>query len=115
MLGQHGIVQQMLLPTMNAARLHTSKLPRQEKERRAGFGGLREGLRGRIDGFRARQRGKRYAVSSTGTGATAFFFIPVVVIKITLANTSRVPRTVRRPSASPPRKYPTSTATTGFT
>ena len=40
MLGQHGIVQQMLLPTMNAARLHTSKLSRREEERRAGFAGF---------------------------------------------------------------------------
>ena len=39
----------------------------------------------------------------------------VLVITTTLVKTNRVPRIVRRPSASPPRKYPTSTATTGFT
>ena len=38
-----------------------------------------------------------------------------VVITTTLTSTSTVPKTVRNPSASPPRKYPTTTATTGFT
>jgi hypothetical protein len=39
----------------------------------------------------------------------------VLVITTTLVRTNRVPNTVLRPSDSPPRKYPTSTATTGFT
>ena len=39
----------------------------------------------------------------------------VVVITTTLIRTNRAPRIVRRPSASPPKKYPSSTATTGFT
>src|ERR1700682_5238754 len=38
-----------------------------------------------------------------------------MVITTTLIRTNRVPRTVRRSNASPPRKYPSSTATTGFT
>src|ERR1700726_1082139 len=52
-----------------------------------------------------------YPVSSTASIATGFF-ARVVVITTTLTRTNRVPRTVRRPSASPPRKYPSSTATT---
>ena len=43
------------------------------------------------------------------------FFALVVVIITTLTRTNSVPRMVRRPRVSPPRKYPTSTATTGFT
>ena len=54
------------------------------------------------------------AVSSTAGAATGFF-VRVVVITTTLTRTSRVPRIVRRPRDSPPRKYPTRTATTGFT
>ncbi len=54
------------------------------------------------------------AASSTGSAASGFF-AGVMVITTTLIRTKNVPRIVRRPSASPPRKYPTSTATTGFT
>src|SRR5581483_2991247 len=54
------------------------------------------------------------AVSSSGRVTTGFF-AGVVVITSTLTSTNKVPRMVRRPSASPPRKYPSSTATTGFT
>jgi len=54
------------------------------------------------------------AASSTGSAASGFF-AGIMVITTTLIRTKRVPRIVRRPSASPPRKYPTSTATTGFT
>ena len=39
----------------------------------------------------------------------------VVVITITLTRISTEPRIVRRPSASPAKKYPRRTATTGFT
>jgi hypothetical protein len=49
------------------------------------------------------------------TGNTFATFLGVVVITTTLTNTSAVPAIVRGPIASPPRKYPTSTATTGFT
>jgi hypothetical protein len=54
------------------------------------------------------------AVSSRGSVA-ASFFPRVLVITTTLIRTNTVPRIVRGPSASPPRKYPTTTATTGFT
>ena len=45
----------------------------------------------------------------------AAFFAGVVVINTTLTSTQTVPTTVRSPSVSPPRKYPNTTATTGFT
>jgi hypothetical protein len=54
------------------------------------------------------------AVHSTG-GVAVGIFVRVMVITTTLSRTNRVPRIVRGPIASPPRKYPTSTATTGFT
>src|SRR5216683_5574918 len=54
------------------------------------------------------------AVSSTEGVATGIF-ARVVVITTTLIRISRVPRIVRTPRPSPPRKYPTRTATTGFT
>jgi hypothetical protein len=57
-------------------------------------------------------REKRYGVSST---TVCTFTFGVVVITTTLTSISRVPAIVRGPIASPPRKYPTSTATTGFT
>jgi len=56
----------------------------------------------------------RYAASSAKS-VSADFFAGVVVITTTLISTSSVPRIVRVLSASPPRKYPTSTATIGFT
>src|SRR5580700_8572053 len=46
------------------------------------------------------------------TGIVAIGVTFVLVITTTLVKTKRVPRIVRRPSDSPPRKYPTSTATT---
>jgi hypothetical protein len=55
-----------------------------------------------------------YPVSSTESVSTGFF-TRIAVITTTPIRTSRVPRIVRRLSVSPPRKYPTSTATTGFT
>ena len=54
------------------------------------------------------------AESFTGSAVTGSF-ARVVVITTTLVRTNSVPRIVRRPSASPPRKYPSNTATTGFT
>ena len=63
----------------------------------------------------AASRGLRgYAASSAKTDSTGFF-AGVVVITITLISTRKVPKMVRAVSASPPRKYPTSTATIGFT
>jgi hypothetical protein len=56
-----------------------------------------------------------YAVSSAASVAIGFFTRRVVVITTTLIRTHRVPRIVRRPRPSPPRKYPSSTATTGLT
>ena len=54
------------------------------------------------------------ALPSPRRAATGFR-APARVISTTLTSTHSVPSTVRGPSASPPRKYPTSTATTGFT
>ena len=56
----------------------------------------------------------RYTASFTASSA-AGFFARVVVMTTTLMSTNMVPRIVRRPRASPPRRYPSSTATTGFT
>src|SRR5579862_2133589 len=55
-----------------------------------------------------------FAVSSTASAGTGFF-AGVVVITITLTRMHAAPAIVRGSSASPPRKYPTSTAITGFT
>jgi hypothetical protein len=46
---------------------------------------------------------------------SAGVFARVVVITTTLTRTNKVPTIVRTVSASPPKKYPTSTATIGFT
>jgi hypothetical protein len=57
----------------------------------------------------------RISASSPTGSAGWVFFAGVVVIRMTLTRTRRVPRIVRGPRASPPRKYPTRTATNGFT
>jgi hypothetical protein len=62
----------------------------------------------------AYNRARHPSATATAT-AVAGRFTRVVVITTTLISTSAVPRIVRAPSASPPKKYPTSTATTGFT
>lgn len=56
-----------------------------------------------------------YPESSTASVATVFVVGVVVVITAALIRTTSVPSTVRKPSVSPPKKYPSSTATTGFT
>ena len=53
--------------------------------------------------------------SGSAKGAAAGFRARVVVITITLTSTSSVPSRVLGPTVSPPRKYPTITATTGLT
>jgi hypothetical protein len=53
-------------------------------------------------------------VSSTTRVATCLF-AGVMVIASTLISTNAVPRMVRGASASPPSKYPSNTATAGFT
>src|SRR5215472_5945785 len=57
--------------------------------------------------------------SASASSATSLVrstaFLGLIVIITTLTNTSDVPTTVRGPTASPPREYPTTTATTGFT
>jgi len=57
---------------------------------------------------------RRYTVSFTA-GVAAGFFAGVVVITTTLIRTNRVPKIVLKPRGSPPKKYPSTTATTGFT
>ena len=51
----------------------------------------------------------------SATSVASVFFAGVVVMTTTLISTNKVPTTVRALSASPPRKYPTRTATIGFT
>src|SRR5712671_6038885 len=56
--------------------------------------------------------------TSWGSGTSdsaAGFFAGMVVIASTLTRIRAVPTMVRSASGSPPRKYPTSTATIGFT
>jgi len=48
-------------------------------------------------------------------GVSLGFLAVVVVITMTLTSTSNVPSKVLGPTVSPPRKYPTITATTGLT
>jgi hypothetical protein len=65
-----------------------------------------------------RKSARSYLASWTESIAASFLtdiFAFVVVITTTLTRTNRVPRIVRRPSGSPPRKYPMVTATIGFT
>jgi hypothetical protein len=54
----------------------------------------------------------RTSANSTAGLATLFGMVEIV---ITLTNTNKLPNTVRNPMLSPPTKYPTKTATTGFT
>jgi len=53
--------------------------------------------------------------SGSASGDAADFLARVVVMTTTLTSTSSVPSKVLGPTVSPPRKYPTITATTGFT
>src|SRR3981189_3689268 len=53
--------------------------------------------------------------ASATSDSAAGFFAGMVVIASTLTRIRAVPTMVRRASGSPPRKYPTSTATIGFT
>ena len=53
--------------------------------------------------------------ASATNDSAAGFFAGMVVIASTLTRIRAVPTMVRRASGSPPRKYPTNTATTGFT
>src|SRR5882762_4311755 len=79
--------------------------------------GMTQTLTGSLDQIRSvSEAGLRYLESAglTGGSDSASFFA-VDLITTTLIRTRSVPRIVRAPSASPPRKYPTKTATTGFT
>jgi hypothetical protein len=55
------------------------------------------------------------ACGASSTQTESGFLARAVVITTTLTRTSSVPRIVRGPTLSPPRKCPIATATTGLT
>src|SRR5580704_2362061 len=80
-----------------------------------------EVLRQRLKHFSSRGLAERQArvhllfAAASLTAAASTAFAGIVEIVITLTSTSTLPNTVRSPMLSPPKKYPTKTATTGFT